>query len=165
MRLLKKVMAAASLLLLMIALSTLLTSRFSTADETVKVVLNEIIYNPHGDEPENEWIELYNMEEYPVNLTGWYITDDPDFISPGREGSYCFPSNTIIDDGECLIVAYNGKSFLNEYGFYPDYEMENSTPVVSDMIQLNKGFNLANSGDDMHLFDMHGIEVDKVWYG
>ena len=165
MRLIKKVMTAASLLLLMITLSTSLISWFSTASETKRVVLNEVMYNPHGDEPENEWIELYNMEEYPVNITGWYIADDPDFISPGREGSYCFPSNTIIDDGECLIVAYSGKSFLNKYGFYPDYEMENSTLLVSDMIQVNKGFNLANNGDDMHLFDIYGMEVDKMWYG
>ena len=26
---------------------------------------------------ELDWIELYNAEEFPVDLTGWYLTDDP----------------------------------------------------------------------------------------
>lgn len=44
------------------------------------VVINEVmpenrkLYLGH----ENDWIELYNNEEFPVDLSGYFLTDDPD---------------------------------------------------------------------------------------
>ncbi|MCD6467770.1 MAG: lamin tail domain-containing protein [Thermoplasmata archaeon] len=164
MRSLKRVVAAAS--------STILTTLFLfnatilvTADDTSKVVINEIMYNPFGDEPENEWIEFYNYDNHSVNLTGWYISDSSNPLSPGKEGSYRFPKNTLIKKNSCITVAYNGTCFFNNYGFYPDYEIENSTTVVPDMVEVSKGFSLANNGDDLHLFDKNLQEINKVYYG
>ena len=39
------------------------------------LVLNEIMYDPDGDEGSDEFIELYNDATFPVSLQGWRISD------------------------------------------------------------------------------------------
>jgi len=55
------------------------------------VVLNEILPSPEGADDQNEWVELYNTNNYDVDLSGWKIKD--------KEGSttiYSIPENTKI---------------------------------------------------------------------
>ena len=130
-----------------------------------KVLINEIMYDPLGKEPDNEWIELYNMENKSVDLSSWYITDDLNFSNPGREGSYRFPEGTEIPAKSYLVIAYNGSTFFSTYGFYPDFEIINSSSVVEDMVEVKRGLSLSNYGDDLHLFSEDGVEIDGVWYG
>lgn len=42
---------------------------------TRTVVINEIMADPFGDDTNQEWIELYNPSNSPVNLGGWAIRD------------------------------------------------------------------------------------------
>ena len=130
-----------------------------------KVLINEIMYDPLGKEPDNEWIELYNMENKSVDLSSWYITDDLNFSNPEREGSYRFPEGTEIPAKSYLVIAYNGSTFFSTYGFYPDFEIINSSSVVEDMVEVKRGLSLSNYGDDLHLFSEDGVEIDRVWYG
>jgi len=39
------------------------------------IVVNELMPNPSGDETKNEWIELYNDSDEPVDLNGWHLKD------------------------------------------------------------------------------------------
>ncbi len=130
------------------------------------VVVNEVFYDaPTGwPEPEAEWIELYNPTAFDVDLSGWRITDDPD-PGGGDEGAYEFPPGAVIRANSYLIVAYSGEEFYLRYGFYPDYELVDSLPEVPNLIEVNWGVSLANTGDDVHLFDASLAEVDAVWYG
>ncbi|MCD6448657.1 MAG: lamin tail domain-containing protein [Thermoplasmata archaeon] len=43
--------------------------------DTTPLVITEIMYNPAGDDAGREWIELYNMGDTELNLTGWTIKD------------------------------------------------------------------------------------------
>ncbi len=133
-----------------------------TADH---VVINEVFYDSPGTEPDEEWIEIYNPTSTPVNISGWYLTDDPSYESPGGEGSYRFPNGTIIQADSFIVVAYNGTAFYAKYNFYPDFEFVNTTSSVPDMVVVSTGIALGNSGDDIHLFDSSGVEIDVVWYG
>ena len=45
------------------------------ASVTHQVVVNEVMVNPYGDDTGQEWIELYNPGNEPVNLNGWTVKD------------------------------------------------------------------------------------------
>ncbi len=128
-----------------------------------KIWINEVMYNP--DDGGTEWIELYNPNSFLVDISGWYISDDPSPYSPGREGACRFPENTFISEKSYLIIAENGSAFYREYGFYPDFEIEDSNENVRNLVIESRGFKLSNSGDDIHLFNDGLEEIDVVWYG
>ncbi len=55
------------------------------------LVLNEIMANPAGKEPDQEWVELYNDGQERVSLVGWVLEDSgqqtplPDYeVAPGE---------------------------------------------------------------------------------
>ena len=56
---------------LIFVLSILMFSSLVSA----KVFINEVEFNPAGSDTGNEWVELYNNEFVPVNITGWRIVD------------------------------------------------------------------------------------------
>jgi hypothetical protein len=47
----------------------------STAATSGQVILNEVFANPEGDENTEEFIELYNNELFPIDLSDWLIAD------------------------------------------------------------------------------------------
>ena len=51
-----------------------------------------------------DWIEIYNTSSSPVNLDGWYLTDDADDLTRWR-----FPS-TNLNAGGFLVVFASGKN-------------------------------------------------------
>ncbi len=130
------------------------------------VVINEVFYDaPSGwPEPEAEWIEIYNPTGADVDLSGWRLSDDP---SPagGDEGAYEFPPGASVPAGGYLTVAHSAAEFRLRYGVYPNFELEDTVPEVPSLIEVNPGMQLANSGDDVHLFDASLAEVDSAWYG
>ena len=73
------------------------------------VIINEIsavndtlLPDEDGDTP--DWIELHNVGDEPVELTGWYLTDDQENLRQWR-----FPDNVNVGPGEFLIVYASGK--------------------------------------------------------
>jgi CotH protein/lamin tail-like protein/Ig-like domain-containing protein len=113
------------------------------------ILVNEVL--AHTDEPEIDAIELYNPTTSPVNLKGWYITDDPsnpkkfripsdeiipaggyavydetDFNpNPGTPPSFAFSSN----DDEAYIFSGNDLGELT--GYHHGYSFEASATGVS----------------------------------
>ncbi len=62
------------------------------------LIFSEIMYHPAArvDGKNLEFIELYNTNPWPEDLTGWRISDDVDFV---------FPANTTIPAQGYLVVA------------------------------------------------------------
>ena len=55
------------------------TSRGSVGRTVPRVVINEIMANPHAVPDERgEWIELRNLDAQPVDLRGWQIASAND---------------------------------------------------------------------------------------
>ncbi len=86
------------------------------------VIINEVMFNPDGDDSSGEFIELYNTseDEY-VDISGWEISDSsgdtPDTLSTTTwlgTGGYEIPPN-----GFAIIVDQEGISdysdFIQEY--------------------------------------------------
>src|SRR3989344_2997713 len=46
------------------------------------IVINELYFDvctpavDCGNNPQNEWVEIYNNSSFPIVLTGWTLTDD-----------------------------------------------------------------------------------------
>jgi|GEM_PF-3382693 len=108
------------------------------------IVLNEIMFNPLGDDRgdwlEGEWIELYNQGDQEMDLKDWIIQDSAGWqiqLLPEN----CDGNNDITDGGETSIPA---KGYL---------------------LAFTRGraiFN--NSGDSVYLLNNEGILIDQVSY-
>lgn len=61
------------------------------------LVINEVMANPLGPEPAQEWVELANLSGAAVDLTGWTIADS--------SGSDALPSVVLESDEVALIVS------------------------------------------------------------
>ena len=45
----------------------------NNAYEKPRIVINEIMYDPSGDESQYEWIEIYNGDVKTIDLNGWHL--------------------------------------------------------------------------------------------
>ncbi|RKY97568.1 MAG: hypothetical protein DRQ10_08425 [Candidatus Hydrothermota bacterium] len=112
------------------------------------VKINEIFYDaPTGiAEPYAEWIELYNPESNPIDISGWFLTDEEDTFS--------FTNGTVIPANGYLIACYDSDTFQAHWS------VPAGVPIVEHGL-----LRLGNSGDDLALLDTGRFEVDVVWYG
>jgi len=116
-------------------------------------VINEIMYNPPSgeDEPENEWIELYNTHGIDIEMSGWTIRD-----KVSSEHVYQIPDGTTIPAEGYMVLAYSATAFSAKYGFDPDLEYGAST---------NLGLNNdGNPCDIIVLKDDEKRTIDEVPY-
>ncbi|MFH1598231.1 MAG: lamin tail domain-containing protein [Patescibacteria group bacterium] len=65
-------------------------------DYSDKVVINELLPNPEENDKVNEWIELINLGQEPVDLEGWKLTD--------KRTDYIWPAHSVIEAQEFLVV-------------------------------------------------------------
>ena len=90
------------------------------------IVLNEIMYNPVGDEgasmPNGEWVELYNNSDATIDVAGWKIKD---LVNNTITVSTTNSDNNLntADSGETsvpahgwLVVYRNGSAYFNNSG-------------------------------------------------
>lgn len=71
------------------------------------VVINEIHYNPAENTIREEFIELYNPSNAPVNLSLWRLRDGVDYV---------FTNGTTIPAGGYLVVASDPATIQARYG-------------------------------------------------
>ncbi len=130
------------------------------------LLISEVLYDP-GAEPEGEWIEIYNYGEIAIFLDGIRVGDEE--TSGGGEGMLAFPPEVRIDSREVLVVANDSLAFQEQNGYYPDYEMSDSDPLVSDMLRdtdwADGVVNLGNNGDEILLIDQVDWIVDAISWG
>lgn len=131
------------------------------------LLINEIMANPAGAEPEGEWIEILNPKNEPMPLTSVKIGDA---VHPGDpEGMLLFPDGDMIEPGEVIIIAYQAADFESTYGFKPDYEMSASDSAVKLLVPYHSWaggkIRFSNSGDELVILDGWDDIVDTLAYG
>jgi hypothetical protein len=132
-----------------------------------RVVISEIMINPVGVEPGNEWIEIFNRSATEIDLHGYKLGDSE--IQGDLEGMYAFPAGTHILPGQTILVANQASLFVQNYGFFPDFEISNSEPEIPDLSKYRSWsggtINLSNSGDEVLLLDHKDDILDSVSWG
>lgn len=87
----------------------------------------------------DDWIELYNTGAQAVDLSGWFITDNPDNLD-----KWDFPAGTVLQPGDYLIL-------------WADED--------SSQGPLHLNFKLSALGEQLMLLDAAGALVDEVTFG
>ncbi|MBN1465607.1 lamin tail domain-containing protein [candidate division KSB1 bacterium] len=85
--------------------SAVVLSFFLTFNSFAQIVLSEIMFNPHGNERYDEFIELYNVSESEtIDLIGWLLSDGSKFntILPYTETARLLPRQYAI----ILVPSY-----------------------------------------------------------
>ncbi len=129
-------------LFLSLQLSPLIRASSST------LLISEVLYDPLGTEPNEEWIEVFNNTALPMELTGWTISDNlsTDVISP----------TVTIPAGGCMVIAASEDFYTN----YPDF-----TGGIVFIADGRIGNGLGNTGDRLILKDGEGTAIDQMSYG
>ena len=97
------------------------------------------------DAREDEFIELYNAGETPVDISGWQLCEDN--VEP--DNCFQFPSDAVIEPGSYVVLFGGG----NPTGF--------TVPVYTDEGKIGRN-GLRNSGEAIRLIDKNGHEIDVV---
>jgi len=114
----------------------------ASAQTTGEININEIMYNPsteQGSDTNMEWLELYNNDTMPINISGWTMDDK-------------LISDKIMQPGDYVVLARNKTAFEAYYGALPCSVIEATFGLTN------------NPGDTIVLKNSTGIEMDNVTY-
>jgi hypothetical protein len=132
-----------------------------------KLLISEVICNPAGDEPDGEWIEIYNAGDLSLTVNGYKIGDA--VLSAANEGMYRLPDGLFLAGGETRVIAVYAVQFEHLYGFKPDFELWETDGQVPTLEKYtawaNDNLSLANSGDEVVLLDGDDQIADGVGWG
>lgn len=118
----------------------------TTSSLSAHVVINEVLANPIGPEPHQEWVELYNDGQVGTSLLGYRILDiGGDTVLP----------DVYMAPGQWVIV-------VNET-FVEDDEVDIPVPpeaLIVRVTALGKS-GLSNSGELLRLVDPEGHTISR----
>lgn len=111
------------------------------------IIINEVLFDPVNLEVDGEWVELYNPQPQPVDVTNWTLSDQDGEID------FTFSSMTFPVNGLAIIHIGQG---------------QNSTIFVdgkAEFFMWKISYLLSNTGDDVLLSNSTGATVDYISYG
>ncbi|MEK7120009.1 MAG: lamin tail domain-containing protein, partial [Patescibacteria group bacterium] len=119
------------------------------------IVFSEFAWAGTKASPSDEWIELYNITDYPVDLTGWklYAADlTPDITFVSGDNADKITRNKIIEPHEYyLLERKNGND-----------QTDQTISNISADWWGSFGSGLNNGGEVMRLKNPAEFEVDKI---
>jgi len=72
----------------------------SNPDYPGGIVFNEVLPSPLGPDESEEWIEIYNQNNFTVDLTDWQISD-----VFGQIKIYSFPNDSLINANSYIVIG------------------------------------------------------------
>jgi len=111
----------------------------------LNLVINEINYKSSDDFDTGDWVELYNPNQYDIDISGWVLKDNNDL------NEFIFSSGTSIGGDDYLVIVRNADDFTD---FYPEINS-----IVGEF-----DFGLSSSSDAVRLFNSDYILQDEVYY-
>ncbi|MFC1997884.1 lamin tail domain-containing protein, partial [Chloroflexota bacterium] len=131
------------------------------------LLISEVFFNPSGDNPGGEWVEIYNAGQNNALLSDFRLGDA--VIQGSYEGMYYFPKGAVLFSGEGVVIANQSTVFEANYGFKPDFEISDSDTEISNMFKdsdWGKGsMNFKVSEDEVIILDHDDLIVDGVSWG
>jgi len=118
----------------------------TTAAPMAHVVINEVLANPVGEEPDQEWVELYNDGLATASLGGYVLTD--------IGGETLLPDAALAPGAFALVVN-------EDFDETSDYDPAPAPgTLVLRVAKLGKG-GLNNQGEPLQLRDPDGNPVSR----
>jgi len=112
------------------------------------LVINEIMYNPVGEDSGREWVEIYNNDSETYNMTGWKFntnnTNHTLYVPPQNGGR----GSMLIEPSQYLIIAQNATSFIDTYTDYNGTVIDGTWPDLKN--SANETIWIRNSTNVFH---------------
>ena len=116
---------------------------YSGSDDLV--IFNEINYNSAIDFDPGDWLELYNLHNFEIDLSKWIFKDSEE------THSFTFPDYTIIKPDGFLVLCRDLTKFQS---LFPDV----------NNISGDFDFGLSGNGELIQLLDKNGKLIDSLTY-
>ncbi|MCA9309234.1 lamin tail domain-containing protein [Candidatus Saccharibacteria bacterium] len=113
------------------------------------IVINELMYNPDGQNEDLEFLELYNTTGSPIDISDWCFIDGIE-LATANPNPLCFESGTSIGANDYLLLSPNPAQTNTTYGITADVSYA--------------GTNLSNGGETITLVDDGAAVIDTVTY-
>ncbi|HRW96039.1 MAG TPA: CotH kinase family protein [Bacteroidales bacterium] len=110
-----------------------------------QIIINEINYKSSTSYETGDWVELYNPDSIPANLSGWVFKDEKD------DHIFNFPYGIIMQPSTYLVLCNDAALFVERH------------PQVNNFIG-DFDFGLSSSGETVRLFNRLGDLMDYVQY-
>jgi hypothetical protein len=91
----------------------------------------------------DDWIELYNRGDEPVDLSGWHVTDN-----------LTKPDKYVIPSGSSAVATIPAKGFLVIW-----------CDSQTDQGPLHTSFNLSGGGEEIGIYDAQGDAIVEMSFG
>jgi hypothetical protein len=119
----------------------------SSTDYPGRIVINELLPSPQGADAENEYIEIFNQNDFSLDISGYSFQD-----TEGQTKIFTFPTQTIIEMKEFLVFfRLQTKITLNNSG--DGLKLYNPGKELIDEIHYDKA-------EEAKSFN----RVDDVWF-
>ena len=126
-------------------------------------LIAEIYYHTHPN-INNEFIAICNPTSKILDISGWYITNQP-LKTVEKQKKIIFPDNTTISPRESLYITQNASAYLWETGKKPDFEYNVDSDSKIQQMVAEKKFTLSNKGSMVALKALYNHTIDIVVYG
>ncbi len=134
-----------------------------SSDIGKEVLIVEIFYNTHP-KINNEFITLYNPSSENTDISGWYLTKDPNKTKK-EQTKIVFPNSTIFASKTYLYITENASAYTWEIGKKPDFEYNVNSRFDVPQMLFKKNFTLGKSCGVITLKDYYNHTIDIVVYG
>ena len=99
---------------------------FSAASAPAQVIISEFMADnkktlADEDGLYSDWIELYNTSAFPVNLSGWALTDDP-----AHQKTWLFPATNLTARGFLVVFASGNNRSVPGLPLHTDFSLKAS---------------------------------------
>jgi hypothetical protein len=112
-------------------------------DDTL--VINEINYNSSPDFDPGDWVELYNPQPYPVDVTNWVFKDEDNLHV------FAIPAGTVMQTYDYLVLCVDTTLFRSKF------------PTITKFVGP-LGFGFSGNGELLRLYNPDDLLIDTVHY-
>jgi len=125
--------------------SDVITAYFTGSPIAAQIAISEINYNSDSLGNAGDWVELHNLTNVTLDLSGWKLRDEKD------NHEFVFPTTTEISPQGYLVIAEDLEKFFSQH------------PSVTNVIG-ETGFNFSDGGDKVRLFKYDDSLFTSVEY-
>ena len=127
------------------------------------ILITEIYYYSHTN-VKNEYIAIFNPTNHEINISGWYLTNDPE-KQISEQSKIIFPKSLTMYPRSKICITQNATDFIRETGINPDFEYEDDSNKNISQLEIYKSIRLSNNKGAVALKDQYNHTIDAVVYG
>lgn len=124
--------------------SNTFTAYFKGNSRPIKLAISELNYNSSDALDSDDWIELYNYDTQPLDISGWTFTDK-------KFNPFTFPTGTILKPYERIVLVSNRAKFDAVH------------PALSAKV-FDINFKFSNGGETLYILDRDDNQILEMTY-